>query len=614
MNSLMGRWTGPGILGLIALGLFWGCAGQEGSVDESKVQRYEQRMSTSEPFHTVAKLAAMDAPAPAELTGRATASQPTTTQPSLESVLWLHVPDPEMAVQALDKRIEITRFSDTVRREYAEKIYPRTKELIQEIRREKIIRLSLAEAIRRALANNYQIRFDSYGPAVSAAQVVQAEAIFDVTFFANISRDNTDRPQPQIQRTHAGQRAFATDTTVVAGGIRKLLDTGAQVSLSQTMTRIDNPSFVYTVHYPLWQQNFVAEIRQPTLRGFGIDFNRAQINIRKTEKKINEEVYRASVILTLNTVEQAYWDLVGARRDVVIAAELLAQAMHTYAQVDARKEYDAYKVLLERSRVSVEGRTFEFIDVKRRVRDAEDRLLNLLNDPVLPLSAGFEIIPSDQPTILELIRDRFHEVETAIKHRPEILQARHAVDIASLQLGVAKNQALPQLDVIYRWTVNGVGPSADNAFDEETTNNFSDHFVGMEFAWNFGERAERAGIRIAALQQMQAALRYKRAIDDVITDCQISLRNFQTSFEQILPSSNAVVSAYESLRSLQERQERKSPAELDAVFSSQLNLAQSRRALLAALVAYNKGIVDVERAKGTLLQYDNIILSEPSHE
>src|SRR3989442_10762497 len=44
-------------------------------------------------------------------------------------------------------------------------------------------------------------------------------------------------------------------------------------------------------------------------------------------------------------------------------------------------------------------------------------------------------------------------------------------------------------------------------------------------------------------------------------------------------------SAFESLRALQERQEAKSPAELDAVFNSQAALAQSRRGLLQAVVS-----------------------------
>ena len=155
-----------------------------------------------------------------------------------------------------------------------------------------------------------------------------------------------------------------------------------------------------------------------------------------------------------------------------------------------------------------------------------------------------------------------------------------------------------------------MGGSADRAFDQMTSANFINHFVGLTFLWNFGERAERAGIRIAALQQSQAVLAYKRALDDIITDCKVALRNLNTNYKQLRPSYQGVIAASENLRSLEERQERKSPAELNTILNAQTSLAAARRALLTSVINYNIGIVDVERAKGTLTEYDNVVLAE----
>lgn len=531
------------------------------------------------------------------------------TQPSVDTTVWLQLPDPTQASEVFKKRLETTRLSPSIKREY-ERIYQDAVSYIKQIERPKVFQLSLGDALRRSMAHNYAIKIDGYAPAISTAQVVQAEAAFDMAFFANASRNNTDQPQPFLIRTPLQQRGFENDTTIVNGGIRKLLANGATVTLTQQMTRLDNPSAEYTSFNPSWSQNFVTELRQPVLRNFGIDFNRAQINIRKNERGANKEAFRARVIDTLNNTERAYWTLVAARRDVTVSAELLAEALLTLSQVQARIDFDAYQTLLYRSQSAVKAREFEYIDVKNRVRNAEDQLLNLINDPDLPLSNDYEIIPIDNPTTVSILRDRFQAVEAAIEHRPEIIRARYAVDTTRIQLGVAKNQALPRLDAVYRMTLNGIGGNADQGFDEMTSGNFIDQFVGVEFQWNFGERAERAGIRIAKLQQSQAVVAYKKALDDIITDCRVALRNLDTNFEQILPSHDGVTSASENLRSLQERQERKSPAELDTILSAQNNLATARRALLQSIVNYNQGIVDVERAKGTLLEYDNVILAE----
>jgi len=590
----------PGLCA-IPIVLFAGCIERQTRLEEAQTPKVDQAPATR--FEPAPELKSIDQ-APVSLAGK-----PASTQPAMDDGIWIQIPDPAFARQVFDYRLQSTRFSPPIKREY-EKIYDDTKSLIREIERPKQFRLSLAEALRRALAHNYQITVDGFAPAISTAQIVQAEAAFDEAFFFNTSRDNTDRPQPFIRKNPAQQRAFENDTTIVNGGIRKLLATGATVTLTQQMARLDNPAVIYKQYYPTWSQNFIAELRQPLLRNFGIDFNRAQINIRKNERIINQQAFRARVIDTLNQTERNYWALAGARRDVVSTAELVAEAKLTLQQIEARRDFDAYQTLLYRSKAAVKEREFGFIEVKNRVRNAEDQLLNFINDPDLPLSADYEIIPIDTPSTVEIVRDRLHEVETALELRPEIIQARSAVDNTRISLGIAKNQALPKLDAVYRMTLNGIGPSADRAFDQETGGNFIDQFVGIEFAWNFGERAERAGIRIAALQQSQAVARYKKALDDVITDCRVAMRNLESSFQQLTPSFEGVVAGSENLRSLQERQERKSPSELDTVLGSQVSLFTARRALLQAVVSYNQGVVDVERSKGTLLEYNNVILSE----
>lgn len=579
-----------------------GCLNHDTSVDQIQVQQYEKRMN--EPAVRQAPTFTAIDQVPVEFTGKVAS-----TQPSIEDGIWLQVPDPSIAPEVFAKRLNLTRFSSSIRREY-EEIYNDATTMIREIERPRKFRLTLAESLRRAVAHNYQIAVDGYAPAISTAQVVQAEAAFDLAFFANANRNNQDQPQPFIQKTPAGQRFFETDTTIVNGGIRKLLANGATVTFTQQMTRVNNPGTVYERINPLWAQNFVVELRQPVLRNFGIDFNRAQIDIRKNERSINQQLFRGRVIEILNNTERAYWTLVGARRDVVTSAELLAEAKLTYKQVKARIDFDAYQTLLYRSEASVKAREFEYLDVKNRVRNSEDQLLNLINDPELPLSANLEIIPVDNPTAIQILRDQYACVQTAIENRPEIIQARDAVNIAKLQLGIAKNQALPQLDAVWRMTLNGLGGNSSDAWDQMTTGDFIDQFVGVEFLWNPAERAERAGIRAAALAQSQSVMRYKKALDDVITDCRVALRNFETAFLQLSPSYEAIIAGAENLRSLQERQERKSPEQLDVTLNAQVNLAQARRGLLQALVAYNQGVADVERSKGTLLEFNNVTLAE----
>ncbi len=582
---------------------------REMSIRDQKIQEYEERMRS---------LAVTSAPAlypiddPAVSFDRAVAS----TQPTNEEMILAHLPDPTQAEQVFRARLSV--YSETVRRDYQAIFFgepssdvspqPGAMSYIRQISAGRpVFRLALTDALRRALANNYLIHFEGYGPAISTAQIVQAEAAFDVAFFLNLNRTGIDRP------TISPYQWNNSNTEVLQTGIRKLLATGATATVGYDMTR--NWAMLPSqqrplVYNPSWTENATLELRQPFLRNFGIDFNRAQINIRKNQRLQSQERFRRTVIDVLNNTERAYWTLVATRRNVVITAELVAQTERTLAQVKARQDYDAYQTLVANAEANVASRQAEFIDVQNQVRNAEDGLLNLLNDPQLKFSDDLEIIPTDAPTAIPVVKDRFHEVETAIIRRPEIQEAKFALEQARIQLGVAKNQALPQLNAVFRTAFNGFSGSWDDSWDYVMSGKYRDTFFGLEFQWNFGERAERAGIRAATMAYSQSVYTMKKAMDDVITDCRTALRNLGTNFRQIAPSEQATVSSEENLRSIEEREERKSPEQLNTILTAQTQLAQNRRALLTALLNYNQGIVNVERAKGTLLEYDNVFLSE----
>jgi len=68
----------------------------------------------------------------------------------------------------------------------------------------------------------------------------------------------------------------------------------------------------------------------------------------------------------------------------------------------------------------------------------------------------------------------------------------------------------------------------------------------------------------------------------------------------------AVQAAEENLAAIVARKVKLSPEFLEVQLSAQETLANARRALLAALVNYNVSIVQLERAKDTLLRYNNV--------
>ena len=204
--------------------------------------------------------------------------------------------------------------------------------------------------------------------------------------------------------------------------------------------------------------------------------------------------------------------------------------------------------------------------------------------------------------------NRLVELKSAMENRPELAQARYAVTSAQVGVGVANNQRLPRLDVLFRYTTNGLGGNPDQAFEGMTTNDFVDYLIGVQFEYPIGNRAAEGAYRQARLTMAQAVSSVKQAVEQVILEVDVAYRNLQTLYRQMLPNATAVVAEVRNLAAIQQRTDRRDPTFLDLELSTQEQLALSRQNLLNTWVQYSIGIVNLELAKGTLLTYNNVRL------
>src|SRR5262249_48715340 len=159
---------------------------------------------------------------------------------------------------------------------------------------------------------------------------------------------------------------------------------------------------------------------------------RSLIEVRKLDVRISREQFLQEVRDRLFDVEQAYWILSRVRRIVLITVESVAQNEVTYDNMEARKTVDATPVEVNNARTRWQQSIPDFQNAVRAVREAEDRLKNLMNDPEFLLSQDIEIVPVDTPFAAALAIDQFAEVRTALDERTEIKQARLAIEQARI--------------------------------------------------------------------------------------------------------------------------------------------------------------------------------------
>ena len=115
-----------------------------------------------------------------------------------------------------------------------------------------------------------------------------------------------------------------------------------------------------------------------------------------------------------------------------------------------------------------------------------------------------------------------------------------------------------------------------------------------------------------ALETLLERVSCERAISDQFGDERLILNALQEKGRRIVleqrtkaESDLAVAAA-----SIVARAERKDINTLTTELNARQSLAAARRAMLGSMVNYNIAIADLERAKGTLLQFHNVIIPE----
>ena len=475
-----------------------------------------------------------------------------------------------------------------------------------------ILRISLQEVVHRAVNNNMDIRVAGYEPAINSNRVTEAEAKFDPTFFLNPSYEWKDAETAGVSTGFVFTDAQASDNYALSTGIRQDLESGASAELRY------ETGFTYAIPtntetYPYYTSNLVAELKQPLLKDFGVEVNRARITVARNDQRISLLEFRKKLEDTLFSVEQTYWQLVQAEQEVKIQEKLLAATIETADLLAKRGTQDITRVQTSQANSAVQSRRAALIRARARVRDLSDQIKRLMADPDLPVSGNLLLLPATDTLKSPIKFDPQDQINQAIEHRFELAEQLLKIDSASLLTRVAKNNLLPTLTASTALSVNGVGQYWDASNTEAMEIGHVGYKIALQFEVPIGNRQAKAVYQRTLLQRQQAIDAYRNLIDQVALDVKVALRDVQTSWEEINANRQAVLANADALDAIKLREQNSEPLTYSFVqlkLDTQARMADAARAEAEAMSRYCVAIATLERAKGTLLRYDNVIMEE----
>jgi len=479
---------------------------------------------------------------------------------------------------------------------------------------------SREEAILRAIKYSNQIKVFSDLPLIRKTSITEAEGKFDPHVFVEGMYTNIDEPIDTTLRTGREYGRFEEDEWRLKGGIRDPLTTGGEVELSQRIGVLDNNSLYLSPHDQA-HARISLTFRQPLLLGAGIEYNESTIEIAKVDHEISIEEFMRQVQAHLLEVERAYWSLYLERAVLLQKKRLYDETKSVIKTLEARRGIDTLESQLIEARAVESARYADSIRYEQSVRNAEGKLIALINDPSLVMSEKFEMIPTTIP-VEQLVKiDMPDAVTLALEKRPEIKQAFKQLKASMMRTEMAKNELLPILDFYIETYLDGLEGDSDvtgamiNQYDP-TRPSF---VAGLNFDLALGNRIAEIRHQRRRLEARQLINQLRVTVETIMLEVQVAVREIDTSYREVKSKYQAMVAANAKLETLKARRSLIGDADwqsnyLQRLLDSQAQLADTERDFLTAYIAYNIAHVNLQRAEGVLLEAKQIEYYEDTED
>ena len=320
-------------------------------------------------------------------------------------------------------------------------------------------KLTLQEAIEIALTNNLEIEIEKTNRDTAKEAVKAARGFFDPAFRWVPLFENRNTPTGSILQGSSGtlNERFLNQNFYLN---QKLPVYGTALNLDFENSRQTNTN-PFSSFSPFFTSRLLLGVNQPLLRGRLTDPIRTEINIRRKRADISDVDYEIRVIDVVTRVEQAYWDLVAARQDVVVEGDIVNLGREQLAV--NRRLIDSgtlAPVELAASEAEYQRRLDTLYSSVATLTAVENTLKTLLTPDRNAALWGDEIVPADDQTSqIPETEDLGEAVARALKRRPELRSVTLQQQANGIQKDLNSDLRKPQVNLVANYSLNGLGGS-----------------------------------------------------------------------------------------------------------------------------------------------------------
>ena len=419
---------------------------------------------------------------------------------------------------------------------------------------ERVLELTLEDAIRLALQNSLAIERERFGPLVALTDTDRAKVEFDPKVGAEVNVSQTQNLQMNQQFA-----PVLEDRSTLSAYLRHRIVTGGnyevRILTSRSKQSSDDFGFFAPLYNPRFENALELTFTHPLLQNFGIAVNKAPIHQGEIREQIAEQGVIQAILDTVFAVHQGYWQLVFRIQDLAAKRQSQKLAEDFLAENTVRVELGTLAPIeLVQAETRVKTREGDVIVAESELREADDRLKAILNIPESMGSWSVRLQPTDSPPFSADTTFTVEEqVDIAMRQRPDYLSSQLDIRVRESLRDEARNLSLPRLDLIGIGRLNAHDADIGDAFSNIPDADGYQWAAGLQMEITLGSRARRVLIDKAQLELRQALVGQRQLMVAIVQQIREAVREIRAAIQRVEVSRSATMLARTQLEAEQEK-------------------------------------------------------------
>jgi outer membrane protein, multidrug efflux system len=300
-----------------------------------------------------------------------------------------------------------------------------------------------------------------------------------------------------------------------------------------------------------------------------------------------EETRKAVMTTVVGDVSAAYFNLLELDMELEIAQDTLATRKESLSLIQTRERGGVATMLDVRQAEQLVYAAAQTVpDIERLIEQTENRINLLLGKDPGPVTRGRSLTEQEQPPDAPAGLP-----SSLLERRPDIRAAEATLMAATANIGVAKAAYFPQISL--------------TGFLGGQSSQLANLFSGPGGAWNFAPQVSlpifnagrvKSGVKFTEAQQRLALTQYQQSIKTAFREVSDALVEYRKVKEIRAQQESLVTTLQDRSRLAYLRYQGGVDTQLNALdadrdlFAAELNLAQTRRNELLALVQLYKAL------------------------